>query len=80
MNHIQLQVYDIIETPGFAHPRLYSVDGIHYGATNQEDVVELSTIDRSTPDAHGEKQSMFVPNEMIQAGLDSGLFKLTRTE
>lgn len=73
-----LQVYDIIETPGFAHPRLYSVEGIHYGATDQEDVVEISAVDRSNPDAHGKKQSMFVPNEMIQAGISSGLFKLTR--
>lgn len=73
-----MQPHDLIETPGHVQPRLYSVQGIHLGATHQEDVIELVSIDRSQPDAHGEKQHMFVPKEMIEAGLTTGLFSLTR--
>jgi hypothetical protein len=75
----QISVYDVLETPGHVGPRLYRVDGIHLGALGQEDVIELTPIDRSNPDAHGKKQAMFVPKEMIEAGLSSGLFTLTTT-
>ncbi len=78
MKSIPLQVFDVIETPGHVAPRLYVVHGIHLGALNQESVIELVAMDQNTPDAHGEKQHMFVPNEMIQAGLSAGLFNHTR--
>lgn len=78
MDSTTLQVFDVIETPGHVSTRLYVVHGIHLGALNQEDVIELVAMDRNTPDAHGEKQHMFVPLEMIQAGLGSGLFNHTR--
>lgn len=71
---------DILETPGHIAPRLYIIEGIHLGALEQEDVIELVAIDRSTPDAHGKKQSMFVPMEIIEAGISNSLFTLTKTE
>lgn len=78
MSSIPFQVHDVISTPGFTGERLYVIQGIHLGALSQEDVIELVAMDRTTPDAHGKKQHMFVPNEMIQAGLSSGLFTHTR--
>lgn len=77
MTSHQINVHDVIETPGHVSPRLYSVQGIHLGAMGQENVVELVSIDRSTPDAHGRVQRMFVPMEMIEAGLSTDLFTLT---
>lgn len=74
-----LALYDIIETPGHTQPRLYSIQGIHLGALSQEDAIELVCVDRSTPDALGRKQRMFVPKEMLEAGLTTGLFTLTRS-
>lgn len=72
-----IAVHDLLETPGHVEPRLYFVAGIHLGALNQEDVIELVPVNRSTPDAHGKRQHMFVPIEMIEAGLSSGLFNIT---
>lgn len=72
---------DIIETPGHTAPRLYSIIGIHLGALNQEDVLELVTIDRTAPNGmrRGETR-MFVPKEMVEAGLSAGVFTLTKLE
>lgn len=73
-------VHDILETPGHVSPRLYVIEGIHFGALSQEDVIELKSIDRTTPDAHGKHQRMFVPKEMIEAGISSGIFNITSPE
>jgi hypothetical protein len=78
VNATTFAVYDILETPGHTANRLYSVEGIHLGALNQEDVIELAAIDRTTPDAHGKKQHMFVPKEMIEAGINAGIFNITK--
>lgn len=78
MKAFLFQVHDLIETPGHIQPRLYVVQGIHHGAENQEGILELIAFDRRTPDAHGHHQAMFVPIEMIEAGISSGLFSVTR--
>jgi hypothetical protein len=77
MTAVQFNVHDLIETPGHLAPRLYIVDGIHLGALGQENVIELSPVDKSDPDAHGKKQSMFVPMELLESGISSGLFTIT---
>lgn len=73
-----IQVYDLLETPGHISPRLYLVHGIHLGALNQEDVIELKPVDKTDPNAHGAKlDTLFVPKEMIEAGISAGIFNLT---
>lgn len=74
---ITFNVHDMIETPGFTRPRLYSVLGIHLGALHQESVIEMESLDETDPSAHGKKQSMFVPQEMLVAGINSGVFQRT---
>jgi hypothetical protein len=76
----RITIGSILETPGHASTRLYSVEGIHLGALNQEDVIELASIDRKAAGAPGKERSMFVPKEMIEAGISSGLFTLTEAE
>lgn len=78
MSDKPFQVDDIIETPGHTHPRIYRVLGVHYGPLNGESVIEITACDQSAPGAHGKTQQMFVPVEMVQAGLSTGLFTLTR--
>lgn len=73
-----ISVHDILETPGHVSPRLYTVEGIHHGPQGGESVVELCPIDKASPSAHGKAQHMFVPMEMIEAGLTTGIFNLTR--
>lgn len=82
MKRIFFRVGDILETPGHLHPRLYSIESVLLGATSHEDLLELSCIDRSKgSDADGKKLGVIhVPQEMVEAGLDSGLFNLTRAE
>lgn len=76
-----ISVGDIIATPGHVCERLYAVESICLGAINQESVIELKAIDRSVPDApHMGKVRMFMPHEMIEAGVDSGIFKHTKGE
>lgn len=70
-------VKDLIETPGFTSERLYSVTGIHPGALHQENVIELEALDLKDPDAHGQKQIMLVPCEMLAAGVEAGIYKHT---
>lgn len=65
---------DIITTPGHTQERIYMVEGVHLGALDQEDAVELTPIDRKNADANGKRQPLFVPLEMLQAGITSGLF------
>jgi len=68
---------DFLTTPGHRNERLYFVAGIHLGALNQEDIVELNVCDRTLPDAHGERiKSLFVPLAMIQFGVAHQLYKL----
>lgn len=73
-----LSVGGILTTPGHIQERVYMIESICLGALDQEDIVELSVVDRSAPDAHGKRQSMFVPKEMIEAGITAGIF--TRTD
>lgn len=77
MQAYTFQVHDIICTPGHVSERVYLVIGIHLGSTDQEGVLELVAYDRKLPDAHGAAQKMFVPIEMIEAGLSKGVFSLT---
>lgn len=81
MKAFRIHPFDILETPGHTHPRLYSVEGIHLGGEGQESVVGLVAMDRSVPDAHGEIiPIMFVPVVIIEAGLSSGLFTISSLE
>lgn len=77
LNAIPFQVDDLIETPGFVIPRTYIVLGIHLGAVSQESVVELSPVEYAIPDAHGYKANMYVPVEMLTAGIHAGVFQHT---
>lgn len=70
-----IQPFDIIETPGFVQPRLYQVQGIYHGALGQESTVELSAYDMTAPGSDG--KAIFVPLEMLSAGINSGLFTIT---
>lgn len=74
------EVGGFIETWGFVSTRLYAIEGIHHGAMNQESVIELASIDKSTPDAHGKKCPLFVPLEMIESGIEAGIFTYTKVE
>lgn len=76
---IQFTVGDMIETPGFTGTRLYFIDGIHIGATGQENVIEISPVDRINPTAHAKMQSMFVPMEMLDAGIRAGIYTYTQS-
>lgn len=80
MTSTLFNVHDMLETEGFTGPRLYEVQGIHLGALHQEDVIELLALDRSDPDAHGKKQMMLVPREMLCAGITAGIFHHTPRE
>lgn len=77
ITHQPFNVGDILETPGHQSPRLYEVQGVHVGGMWVESVVELSCLDKAAPYAHIEARHMFVPIEMIEAGLTSGIFNLT---
>lgn len=77
MKAILFNVHDMIETPGFQGERIYNVNGIHLGPTGGEDVVELESLDKTDPSAHGKGQKMFVPQEMLTAGIEAGIYKHT---
>jgi hypothetical protein len=74
----KMNIGGIIATPGHTQERLYIIEGIHLGALNQEDLIEISVIDRSTPHAHGEQQGIFVPKEMLEMAIKANLFTYTQ--
>lgn len=74
----EFNVGEILDTPGHVAERLYEIVGIHYGAEGQESVIELVAIDAATATAHSKAQHMFVPVEMIEAGLTAGIFQKTQ--
>lgn len=74
----QFSVHDLIETPGFVSPRLYSVTAILLGAIDQENVIEMESLDKSDPcNVEGKKQHAMIPLEMLCAGITAGIFKHT---
>jgi len=80
MTVVIFRVHDMIETPGFQGDRLYTINGVHLGALGQEGVVELESLDKLDPGAHGKRQLMLVPLEMLTAGIRGGIFKHTAAE
>lgn len=74
-----MNLHAIITTPGHTQERVYMVEGVHLGAVDQEDLVELSVVDRTTPNAHGKRQGIFVPKEMLEIGIKIGLFTYTES-
>lgn len=78
MRHVNIQVGDMIETPGHNQTHLYSVVGVHLGALNQESIVTLAPLDQDKPVVHRQKVYPHMPIHMLEAGIDSGLFTFTK--
>lgn len=77
MKSIQFNCYDVIECQGHTQRRLYLIQGIHIGATDQDSAIELMPIDRTTPTVHGDRTNFLVPIEMLEAGIEVGLFEIS---
>jgi hypothetical protein len=78
-NTFEFNVGDLIETDGFTSERIYHISSILWGATHQENLIELVALDLSDPyNVENKKTNALVPLEMLCAGIDAGIVKHTK--
>lgn len=65
---------DLIESPGHTQTRLYQVAGVFLGGVGQESTVQLYSVDRGQPSMGATLADINVPIEMLESGIESGLF------
>ena len=75
----EFNVGDLVETEGFVSDRIYHISSIMWGATHQENLIELLALDLSDPcNVEGKKTNALVPLEMLCFGINAGIFKHTK--